>query len=137
MYQPARATATGGVVYVPGPFVVNVPCQAGAPSRRKAAAIAVADFIQRERIQRPLFGMDQRVWVDGCGVVLYAYKRHPRLAVDDDWVRIFGEPLAATGREDVQISIVGPGAHGEMLDRPGDQVIFAQGDLFIHARRLR
>src|SRR3954452_22961050 len=34
VYHPALAGETGGVVYAPGPFVVNVPCQAGAPSQR-------------------------------------------------------------------------------------------------------
>src|SRR5262249_25939908 len=30
-YQPGRATVATGVVYVPGPFAVNVPCQTLVP----------------------------------------------------------------------------------------------------------
>jgi len=47
----------------------------------------------------PLIRVSQSNWGETAGVVLQLYKAHRRFTVETDWVVMFGEPFAPTGRE--------------------------------------
>lgn len=104
---------------------------------RKIVSLEVERYIDRERIRRPLFRISQGVWTDAACVVLQVYKRHRRLAVEEPWVSVFGEMLSPTGREDAEFQIADRAVHATLSDRPGDVVVAAHDQLFVHLLRRR
>jgi hypothetical protein len=103
--------------------------------RRKIVSLAVADYLEREGIQRPMFHIAQATWLDAACVVLDAYKQHPSVAVDPPWVHIFGDALAPTGREDADVYIEDRTGDTVPLTRGGDRLVVSADGLFVHAFR--
>ncbi|HEX3704225.1 MAG TPA: hypothetical protein VHU82_12910 [Vicinamibacterales bacterium] len=103
--------------------------------RRKIVSLAVADYLEREGIRRPMFHIAQATWLDAACVVLDAYKQHPSVAVDPPWVHIFGDALAPTGREDADVYIEDRTGDTVPLTRGGDRLVVSADGLFVHAFR--
>lgn len=107
--------------------------QRDTPVKRQLVALDVLKYIDREQVRRPLFHVAQDTWLDAACVILQAYKHHPRLAVDQQWVPVFGEALSPTGREDIDFFIVDGAAHTTLSARTGDRIVAAHDGLFVHA----
>jgi hypothetical protein len=99
---------------------------------RTLAALDVVDYIERQHVQRPLFHIAQDTWLDAACIVLQTYKHHPRLAVDRQWIPIFGEALSPNGREDVEFFVVDSAQHETLSARGDDRVVAAHDGLFVH-----
>jgi hypothetical protein len=99
---------------------------------RKLIALDVERYIAREQVRRPLFHIAQGTWLDAACVILQVYKHHPELAVDEQWVTMFGDALSANGREDADFQIADRTRHAVLSSRPGDRVITAHDQLFVH-----
>jgi len=99
---------------------------------RKLLALDVERYIAREHVRRPLFHIARDIWPDAACVILQVYRHHPQLAVDEQWVTMFGEWLSAHGREDVDVDIADRALHAVLSSRPGDRVISAHHQLFVH-----
>ena len=82
---------------------------------RKVVALATVEYLEREHIRRPLFRISEATWLQSAGVILHVYKVHPRMAVDQRWVPVFGDALAANGREDIELQIAGGCQHGQRV----------------------
>ncbi|HEX6462914.1 MAG TPA: hypothetical protein VFZ98_00620, partial [Vicinamibacterales bacterium] len=104
--------------------------------RRRDAARAVRQVIAGRQLRRPLIATTLDVWNDATSIVLDAYKHYANLAVDADLVRVFGDPLAANGREDAEIVIAGPRLQTEIAQRPGTVTIFSEDGLFVDVRAI-
>jgi hypothetical protein len=100
--------------------------------RRKMAALDVVDYIERHHVQRPLFHIAQDTWLDATCIVLQAYKHHQRLAVDRQWIPVFGQALSPNGREDVEFYVVDRAEHETLSARGDDHVVAAHDGLFVH-----
>jgi hypothetical protein len=96
------------------------------------AAVDVVDYIERHSLHRPLFHISQETWLEAACVVLHAYKHHPRLAVDQQWITVFGDALSPSGREDAEFYIVGHREHATLSARHDDRLISSHNGLFVH-----
>jgi hypothetical protein len=104
---------------------------------RKLIALDVELYIERAQVRRPLFHIAQESWLQGACVILHVYKHHPQMAVDEQWVTMFGEALSANGREDADFQIADRSLHAVLSSRPGDRVISAHDQLFVHVTNHR
>ncbi len=107
-----------------------------APGPESDAARAVAGDVQRslrERgVERPLVRFDQDAWGMVAGVVLQLQKAGVVVAVEDDWMAMYTPAFRATGREPLEIAIVGAAEHVRLSSRPGDRVVSSRSPLFAH-----
>jgi hypothetical protein len=108
--------------------------QANADVRRKAAAFAVRQVLSNGSVRRPVISIGQDVWVEGACVVLDVYKHHGKVAVDREWVGVFGDPLAPDGTEDALIMVGGRQLHSGLARIPGTVTLFASDGLFVDFR---
>jgi hypothetical protein len=84
------------------------------PSPQQVAAATLGDALnQRVRGMnvRPFMTIDQDTWPIAAGVLLNLQKKGTPFAVDADWLPMFTETVAATGRETEVVAIVGPERH--------------------------
>jgi hypothetical protein len=103
-----------------------------APSPQQVAAATLGDALNR-RVRgmnvRPLIKIDQDTWPIAAGVLLNLQKSGLPFAVDADWLPMFTERAAATGRETEVVAIVGPARH-LLLTAEGRSTMIADADPF-------
>jgi hypothetical protein len=106
------------------------------PSTESIAATNVAadveQFLTAQGVSRPLIRFDQDAWGMVAGVVLRLQKAGVPVAVENDWLVMFTPAFQASGREPLEIAIVGAGEHVRLSSRPGDQVLASRPPLFAH-----
>jgi hypothetical protein len=85
-----------------------------APSPQQVAVATLGDALTR-RVRsnnaRPFMKIDQDTWPIAAGVLVNLQKSGLPFAVDADWLPMFTERAAATGRETEMVTIVGPERH--------------------------
>ena len=102
------------------------------PRPQQAAAAALAEALkQRQRVSagRPLVRIEQDVWPVAAGVLLNLQKSGVPFAVEDDWLPMFSDIAAATGRETEVIEIAGRERHF-LLTSDGRAVTLAEAGPF-------
>ncbi|MEO8259863.1 MAG: hypothetical protein ABI868_21140, partial [Acidobacteriota bacterium] len=85
-----------------------------APRPQQVAAAALAESLKQRlpgSAGRPLVRIEQDVWPVAVGVLLNLQKANVPFAVEDDWLPMFSEISAATGRETTVIEITGRERH--------------------------
>ena len=84
------------------------------PRPQQAAAAALAAALKQRLTSeagRPLVRIEQDVWPVAAGVLLDLQKSGVPFAVEDDWLPMFSDIAAATGRETQVIEITGRERH--------------------------
>jgi hypothetical protein len=106
-----------------------------APSQVAAATLgeALSRRINSSMDVRPLMTIEQDVWPVAAGVLLDLHKRGLAFAVDDDWLPMFTERAARTGRETEVVAIVGRQRHLLLMARDGGSTIAAADPFFLMA----
>lgn len=135
---PAAAVALTGVALFTGVSQLRADVERSlSPGAESVAARAVADdlrrYLRERAVDRPLVRFDQEAWGMAAGVVLQLQKSGVAVAVEDDWMAMYTPAFAPTGREPLELAIVGPAEHVRLSSRPGDRVVSARGELFAHA----
>jgi hypothetical protein len=110
----------------------------GRPPRESAQTVkvvsdAIIDDLRRHDVQRPLFRFSTPAWGEAAGVLLQLYKRGVAPAVEQKFVNLFGEPLAPDGHADRVYVFADASLHAALTQRPGDEVVAAVDDLYVHA----
>ena len=100
--------------------------------RTTSTIIDIVGFMERHQVHRPLFHITDDRWLDATCVILQAYKHHPNMAVDPRSVPVFGEALAPSGDEDVEVFITDADQLAASPLRGGSQLISAHDGLFLH-----
>lgn len=90
--------------------------QTFSPRPQQVAAAALAEALKRRVSDvtgagRPLVRIEQDVWPVAAGVLLNLQKSGVPFAVDDDWLPMFTDAAATTGRETEVIEITGRERH--------------------------
>jgi hypothetical protein len=102
------------------------------PSPQQAAAGALAEAL-KPRItsagRRPIVKIEQDVWPVAAGVLLNLQKSGVPFAVENDWLPMFSEAAAATGRETEVIEITGRERHF-LLTSSGRAITLAEAAPF-------
>jgi hypothetical protein len=110
------------------------------PPNESAAVSTVAEqlhqYVDRERIVRPLVRIDQDAWPLAAGVILRLQKDGVPVAVEDDWLPMFTPEFAATGRETVELAIDAKPQHVRSMGKPGDVVLIEHDPLLFVHRQL-
>lgn len=70
-----------------------------------------------------LIRLSESNWGEAAGVILDLYKTGRTVTVEPDWVVMFGEPLAPTGRETRELILGDRSARGAALSGPGATLI--------------
>lgn len=70
-----------------------------------------------------LIRLSESNWGEAAGVILDLYKTRRTVAVEPDWLVMFGEPLAPTGRETRELILGDEAARNAALSRPGATLI--------------
>jgi hypothetical protein len=108
------------------------------PPPPQVAAATLGDALNR-RVRstdgRPFLTIEQDTWPIAAGVLLNLHKSGLPFAVDDDWLPMFTERAARTGRETEVVAIVGRQRH--LLLMAGDRAatIAAADPFFLMALR--
>lgn len=71
----------------------------------------------------PLVRLSESNWQEAAGVILQLYKSGRALAIEPDWVVMFGEPLAPRGRETRELFLADETAREIALRKPGSRLI--------------
>ena len=132
------ALVVSGFIYLGSDQLKRARRQGLRPPRDSARLVelasgAVLDDIRRRNVQRPLFQLSTSDWGEAAGVLLQAYKRGARPAVDPSLVSFFGAPLAPDGTEDRVYVIADATAHAALTERPGDELVANVEGMYIHA----
>jgi hypothetical protein len=109
-----------------------VTSRTSAPSPPQVAAAALGDALNRRILGRdvgPFVTIEQDTWPVAAGVLLHLQKSGLRFAVDADWLPMFTESAAATGRETEVVAIVGRERHF-LLTAEGRASTIADADPF-------
>ena len=97
-------------------------------------ARAIADYLRREGVERPLVKIDQgHVGARGRRAPPAAEGWRVTYAVDDDWLPMFTEAARATGREPVVLSIAGAERHFLIRSQPGAELVTENDPVFVDA----
>jgi len=110
--------------------------QVDAAIPRRVASIDIVDYMARQQVRRPLFHITDDRWLDATCIILQAYKHHPNLAVDRRSVPVFGEALAPSGDEDVEVFITDSDQLPALPLQGSSQLISAHDGVFVHVSPL-
>jgi hypothetical protein len=103
--------------------------------RIRDGAAAVAGFLKREGLRRPVIRLAQATWADAAGIALILEKSGTPVTVERDWVFMFGRPLEEDGRADSEV-IFADGTRRKMILEEGRYAILAEWpELTIFARK--
>ena len=106
--------------------------QTFSPRPQQVAAAALAEAL-KPRISsvagRPIVKIEQDVWPVAAGVLLNLQKSGVPFAVEDDWLPMFTDAAAATGRETEVVEITGRERHF-LLTSDGRAVTLAEAGPF-------
>lgn len=75
-------------------------------------------FIHARQVTRPLIRIDQDAWEVAAGAIVFLQKQGVAVAVEDDWLPMFGPAFRVTGREPV-IGISRPAEHLRLTGQSG------------------
>ena len=95
------ATAANGVnhLYLAHARAFGEP----AAQRVKAASADLAAYLGREGLHRPFLRIAQPTWGDATGIVLALTNAGVPVAIEPDWIFMYGAQHAATGEEDCEV----------------------------------
>ena len=105
------------LVAVPGVFELRlITDQTFSPRPQQVAAAALAEALKQRSsgvtgAGRPIVRIEQDVWPVAAGVLLNLQKSGVPFAVDADWLPMFTDAAATTGRETEVIEITGRERH--------------------------
>ena len=102
------------------------------PRPQQAAAAALAEALKQRlpgAAGRPIVRIEQDAWPVAAGVLLNLQKSGVPFAVEDDWLPMFSEVAAATGRETEVVEITGRERHF-LLTSDGRAVTLAEAGPF-------
>jgi hypothetical protein len=102
------------------------------PRPQETAAAALAEGLKQRQTGapgRPLVRIEQDAWPVAAGVLLNLQKSGVPFAVEDDWLPMFSDIVAATGRETEVIEITGRERHF-LLTSDGRAVTIAEAGPF-------
>jgi hypothetical protein len=88
---------------------------------------AALHYLVPERTGKPVVHIEQDVWPVAAGLVLQLYKHDRRVAVERDWVSMFGSPFSANGGE-IPLMVAGQRFHDEAAARTGKETILLGGE---------
>lgn len=100
------------------------------------AYTAIRNYIAAEGIRRPLFRLDEDRWGDAAGILLRLRQDDTPVSVENDRLPMFTDAFAATGDEDVVITLANLGLHTELRARPDTVVIVESGPFFVDATKI-
>ena len=111
-----------------GALELNRTVRRAAADERSAAAIEtvgrrVEDFLRRHPGEPPLVRVSQSNWGDAAAVVLRVRKARLPVAIEPEWLVMFGEPFAPTGRESRELILADPATFERARHAPGAVVI--------------
>jgi len=108
--------------------------------RIQGASAAVRDYLARENLHWPLVRMTKATWGDAAGVVLALERSGTRVSVEPDWVFMFGQQHAPTGKEDSEVMFSDQGprrrAVGEGRGQGRDEVVAEWPEESVDVARL-
>jgi hypothetical protein len=88
---------------------------------------AALEFLGPERTSKPVVHIEQEVWPVGAGLVLQLYKHGRRVAVERDWVSMFGSPFSASGGE-IPLIVAGQRFHDEAAAGNAEEPMLLAGE---------
>ncbi len=83
-----------------------------------------------------LVDMRQDAWPLATGVVLQLYKTGTPIAVTDQWLFLFGHPLASTGREEVEIVFADGALHDQLRHDPAYRLVGHRERVYLYVKKL-
>jgi hypothetical protein len=91
-------------------------------------------FIAEHGNARPVVHIAQDAWPVAAGIVLRLYKHGRPVAVEHDWVSMFGPSFAPAGRE-IPLMVADRRFHESVERSPGipPQLIASDGDVYLYA----
>ena len=101
-----------------------------------AASKAVQAYLTSEGVRRPLIRVGVDRWGDAAGVLLRLRQNGTDAAVMDESLPMFSAAFAATGREDVLITLADGDLHRQLRERPGTSVLLEADPLFVDAEKI-
>ena len=88
---------------------------------------AALEFLGPERTSKPVVHIGQDVWPVAAGLVLQLYKHDRGVAVERDWVSMFGSPFSRHGGE-IPLLVAGQRSHDEAAAGSGKAAILLAGE---------
>jgi hypothetical protein len=101
-----------------------------------AAYSAIRNYIEAERIQKPLFRIDNDKWGSAAGILLRLGQDGTSGTVQNADLSMFPKAFAATGEEDAVITLANLDLHRELRARPDTVVLVGSGPLYVDAARI-
>jgi hypothetical protein len=96
----------------------------------------VQAYLTSEGVRRPLIRVGVDRWGDAAGVLLRLRQNGTDAAVMDESLPMFSAAFAATGREDVLITLADGDLHRQLRERPGTSVLLEADPLFVDAEKI-
>ena len=130
---PRRAVVVLTTIIASGALVTGARHVLGGRSESpETAAVrklteAALEFLGPERTMKPVVHIGQDVWPVAAGLVLQLYKHDRRVAVERDWVSMFGSHFSANGGE-IPLMVAGQRFHDETAARSGKQATLLAGE---------
>jgi hypothetical protein len=104
--------------------------------RIRQGAAAVADYLDRERLERPLVYVSQSTWGDVAGIVLMLQKSNRPPTIEPNWLFMFGQPFAPTGAEDTELVFADSVRRRSLVQDSRYTTVAEWPELSIHAARI-
>jgi hypothetical protein len=99
-----------------------------------AAHESIRRYIREHDVRSPLIKIEGSVWSVAAGVLVGVQQDGTPFAVTREWVPMFTDAFAATGREDAVITI---GTAGHRRDeRPGSVLLLENGSIYVEAMKI-
>jgi hypothetical protein len=97
----------------------------------------IGSYLNREGLRRPLVRLTQETWSVTAGVYLELAKRGHQVAIESQWIFMFGPDAAANSEEDSEVVIAADGGHPADVPVETYLLIGEWSGVTVRARPLR
>jgi hypothetical protein len=106
--RAAFVPAIGVGLWILPPKALGLWNMAAGPASSPIAAVAenAATVVRTKAIGPMLCRIEDDTWPEAAGIILRLYKQRAPIAVETDWLPMFGIPLAPSGQEHATLTFV-------------------------------